>query len=399
MLEFIDNALSFFQIIFPRRRTWIIFCMIVIGFLGATEIAGITSFCRFWGLGESAYKAFEHFLRASNWKVSSLISQWAAFVLSQSVAVKIQGRFVLAGDHTNVVKDGRYIPGVVTLHQNSETQSKPSFFRGHCVGAICMIAGTLGKPFGLPLDFGIHQGTIHIGEDTEENKETLGTRIILMAINFAQKNDAPSIVVLDAYFPSRAVINLACSVWSIKLKQPLLTLVMKAKKSYVAFYEAEKPKERKPGRVRKYGEKIKLMDFFDKPEMFEKAPCEVYGKVEEVSYMAINLLWKPTGGLIRFVLTENSHGRMVLMCTDLNMEPLLAIQTYCLRMRVETMFDVMKNLMGAFRCHFWSKRMARHSRKPKKNKDLIKPLKEDVASIKKCWDGYVKYIMLGAIAT
>ncbi len=398
MLEFIYNALSFFEDVFPRHKTWRIFCMIVIGFLGSTEITGITSFCRFWGLGESAYKAFEHFLRFSNWQVCLLVSEWAAFVVSQNVAVKIKGRTVLAGDHTYVPKDGRQIPGVVTLHQNSETQSKPSFFRGQCVGAICMIAGTLGKPFGLPLNFGIHQGTIHIGEDTDEGKETLGTRITQMALDFAIKNDAPCLLTLDAYFPCRAVINLASSVCN-NLEQPLVTLIIKAKKSYVAFYEAEKPKERKPGPDLKYGERVKLMDFFNKPEEFEKAPCEVYGKVEDVSYMVINLLWKPTGGLIRFVLTDNSHGRMILMCTDLTMDPLLAIQAYCLRMRIETMFDVLKNLMGAFNCHFWSKQMPRRSRKPKKNEDLIKPSKEAVPAIIKCWEGYVKYIMLGAIAT
>ena len=201
------------------------------GFLGSSELIGITSFSRIQGLGESAYKAFEHFFRFSNWSVSLLISQWSCFVLSQKVMVKIQDRVVLAGDHTYVPKDGRQMPGVVTLHQNSATQTKPSFFRGHCQGAICAIAGTINKPFGLPPDLGIHQGTIHIGENTEESKETLGTRIVKMALAFAIKNDAPCLLLLDAYFPCRAVINLACSVWSIKLKKPLLTLIIKGKKS------------------------------------------------------------------------------------------------------------------------------------------------------------------------
>ncbi len=400
MLDFIHNSLGSFRHVFSRRKTWLVFCMVVLGFLGSTEMIGITSFCRFWGGGEIAYKALEHFLRFSNWDVNVLISEWAAFILSQNVAVKMQGRIVLAGDHTHVPKDGRQIPGVVTLHQHSETQTKPSYFRGHFWGAVSLIGGSLAKPFGIPLDLAIHQGTIHIGENTEECKETSGTRIVQMAIDFATKTGEPCILVLDAYFPCSAVLLLASSVWSIKLKQPLVELIIRAKKNCVAYYEAEAPKEKKRGRPKKYGKKVKLMELFrSNAKLFKKARCEVYGKSEKVSYMTINLLWKPTGSLIRFILCESSHGRIILMCSNLDQDPLLALQAYCLRVRVETMFDVMKNLMGVFHCHFWSKSMQTHSRKPKKNSDLIKPLKEEIPAIKKCWDGYIKFAMLGAIAT
>ena len=50
--------------------------------------------------------------------------------MAQHVAVMVQGRTVLLGDHTYVVKDARRMPGVVTLHQDSETQSTPPTFGG-----------------------------------------------------------------------------------------------------------------------------------------------------------------------------------------------------------------------------------------------------------------------------
>jgi len=400
MVEFINSSLFFFRQVFPRRKSWLVFCAIVLGFIGSTEMVGITSFCRFWGGAENVYKSLEHFLRFSNWQVSLLISQWAAFVLSQNVAVKMKGRTVLAGDHTHVPKDGRQMPGVVTLHQHSETQSKPSYFRGHCWGSICMIAGSIAKPFGIPLDFRIHQGTIHIGENTEESKETLGNRIVQMAIEFAVKNNEPCLLVLDAYFPCRTVFLLASSVFSEKLKQSMVELIIRAKKNCVAYYRAEDPIKNKKGRPKKYGEKVKLMDLFDSsPKLFSKAVIKVYDNHEEVSYMVINLLWKPTCSLIRFVLFESSRGRIILMCSNLEQDPLEALQAYCLRVRVETMFDVMKNLIGAFRCHFWSKQMPVHSRKPRKNSELIEPVEEAIPAIKNCWDGYVKFVMSGAIAT
>lgn len=55
MLAYIYHALSSFRSVFSRHRTWIVFVMIVLGFLGATEILGISSFCRFWGLDVQGY--------------------------------------------------------------------------------------------------------------------------------------------------------------------------------------------------------------------------------------------------------------------------------------------------------------------------------------------------------
>ena len=131
-----------------------------------------------------------------------LVCQWSTFVLSQNKTVMVEGRAVLLGDHTYVPKDGRRMPGVVTLHQDSETQSKPSYFRGHCWGAISLLVGSLAQPFGLPLALSIHQGLIHIGQENKakENVETLGTRIVQMALDFATRHNLPCILALDAFF-------------------------------------------------------------------------------------------------------------------------------------------------------------------------------------------------------
>jgi hypothetical protein len=86
---------------------------------------------------------FSIFFRASSWSMQALAAHWAFFVVSQDVIIKYQGRAVILGDHTYVPKDGRRMPGVLSLHQNSETQSKPSYFRGHCWGAIGVLIGSL----------------------------------------------------------------------------------------------------------------------------------------------------------------------------------------------------------------------------------------------------------------
>jgi hypothetical protein len=201
------------------------------------------------------------------------------------------------------------------------------------------------------------------------------------------------------FSPSAAVFKLADSLWSIKHKCPLLTLIVRAKKSYVAYFEAKKPiGKRPPGRPAIYAEKVKLLELFDQSHLFSTVRCSVYGKIEDISITALDLLWKPTGKLIRFVLAVTSRGPIVLMCNDLNQNPMTAIELYCARVRIETMFDMLKNLMGIFRYRFWTQRLPRHSRKPVKNKHLKKPSRKDIATIKRCHRAYERFVMTGAIA-
>ena len=367
MLTYMYHALGSFRSVFSRHRTWLLFTVVVLGFMGAAQIDGVSSFCRLWGLQTPGYLALLHLFRSSAWSLTELLSCWGAFVLCQQQAVTVGGRAVLLGDHTMAAKDGRRMPGVVTLHQDSETQSKPHYFRGHFWGAIGLLVGTLAQSFCLPLSLRIHQGFKHLRQqgNSDQDSTSLATRLVQMALDFALAHNRPCLLVLDAFFSVAPVFKLAASVWSVALEQPLLTILVRAKKNYVAYFPAGQPQVPGPGRPRKYGDKVKLYEVFDHMHLFGKAQCQVYGSLEEVSYLAANLLWKPTGGLIRFVFALTSRGPIVLMGSDLALCPIAAIELYCARVRVETMFAMLKHLIGAFHYHFWSKRMPRHSRKPK----------------------------------
>jgi len=400
MLAYVYHTLHTFRKVFTRHATWLTFCVVVLGFLGSTQIEGVSSVCRFWHLDTPGYLALLHFFRSSAWSLTGLLSCWWAFVWSQQQTVIVEGQAVLIGDHTLVAKDGRRMPGVVTLHQESETQSKPNYFRGHFWGAIGLLIGTVAQPFCLPLSLRLHQGFTHLGQPhtAEKNPETSATRLVQMALDFAVDRGQRCILVLDAFFAVAAVFKLADSLWSVACKAPLVTIVVRAKKSYTAYFPAERPEHRGPGRPPTYGDKVKLYEVFDHRHLFEHAPCQVYGALEEVSYLALNLLWKPTGGFIRFIFALTSRGPIVLMCSDLKMPPVTAIELYCLRVRVETLFAMLKHLIGAFRYHFWSKGLPRHSRKPRKNQHLKQPTKENVQQVQSCWECCERFAMLAAIA-
>ncbi len=50
MLTYIFQALHTFRKVFSRRATWLACCIVACGFLAATHIDGVSSFCRFWHL-------------------------------------------------------------------------------------------------------------------------------------------------------------------------------------------------------------------------------------------------------------------------------------------------------------------------------------------------------------
>ena len=124
------------------------------------------------------------------------------------------------------------MPGVTSLRQDSETQTKPSYFRGHCWEAIGMVVGSMTSCFCLPLQLLIHLGFRHIGADEDrDNLPSMAERIVQMAIEFSVRNGRLSILVLDAFFPTAPVFRLACSVYSIEFKQPLVEILVRAKKT------------------------------------------------------------------------------------------------------------------------------------------------------------------------
>ena len=57
------------------------------------------------------------------------------------------------------------------------------------------------------------------------------------------------------------------------------------------------------------------------------------------------------------------------MTSDLDLTPATAIQLYCRRVTIETLFDTLKNTLGGMAYHFWSQHLSPASRSPKKNKE------------------------------
>ena len=140
------------------------------------------------------------------------------------------------------------------------------------------------------------------------------------------------------------------------------------------------------------------MEMFDHPQCFDLVECCVYGQRELVRLISVPLLWKPLGDSLLFIFAMTSRGPLVLMCSDLALSPVTALELYCVRTRIEILFAVLKNLLGAFRFRLWTPYLPRHARRPTPNRALKAPAPERQATVATCWQAYEVFVCCALIA-
>ncbi len=365
MLKELNGLLVFMRPAFSRRATHVWFVIAFIGFIARSDDLGVTSIVRALSLPPECYIGLLNFFRSSAWSADGLMMRWWEWLRKRDVGLRVGDRLVLAGDHTKIPKDGRKMPAVSTLHQDSETGTKPSYFRGHHWGAVAIVMQAYDKFFAAPAWAKIHEGLEGLEGGQKNLPKTI--RLVEMAQAVARGMESRAYLVLDAYFAVGPVFDAAMK--ELLEDEPLVHIVTRAKKNIVAYQPAPPPKKKRRGAPKKYGRKIKLMSLFDsnrKAFVFEEADALVYGNHERIRYLSLDLLWKPTKGILRFILLESSRGRMILITSDLKLTPVKAMELYCRRVSIETMFDTGKNLLSALAYHFWSKHLTPDSRRPKK---------------------------------
>lgn len=116
--------------------------------------------------------------------------------------------------------------------------------------------------------------------------------------------------------------------------------------------------------------------------------------LEAVQRLALPLLWKPLGDWLLFIFAITSRGPIVLMSSDLTLAPTTALELYCVRARIEIMFDVMKNTLKAFCFRFWTHHLPRHPRRPRANRYLQAPATAPLSTVAACWQAYETFVFL-----
>jgi hypothetical protein len=174
-----------------------------------------------------------------------------------------------------------------------------------------------------------------------------------MAIGLVRDLNTDCIIVLDAYFAVGPVLLILKTLVDSNGHR-LVHLVARAK-SNVVGYEDPPPKTGKKGRPKKYGKKVKLIKLFENNlNSFQDATIEIYRKKKTVFFHCLDLIWKPIGEKVRFVLVIDGAESCILMCSDLTLSPQDIIKAYSYRFKIEVSFTS----HGSFFLPFLDQRLA-----------------------------------------
>ncbi len=371
-----------------RQRTfyWMVLCLI--GLCIRTDLAGVTSFVRVLGLEPALYKRLLHLFHSPAIKLDKLTKIWARWCADSFPACTVGSYRVWLADGLKAPKEGRKMPAVKKLHQESANNSKPEFIFGHSFQCISQLTQTTqGVVAAVPLAARICEGVVWSNRD----RRTQLDRLVALFLSLTAPLGGPVVLVADAYYATGKIIL------------PLLAaghhLVTRARKNAVAYELAPQPKHRRPGRPRRYGKRIRLRDLFAATAPFTSAPSPLYDdKNVTIAFRCIDLLWRPVGQRVRFVLVRHPHrGSMILMASDLTMDPLDIIILYGYRFKIEVGFRHALHVVGTYAYHFWMAAMS-PLRRVSGNQYMHHKPDRYRALVRRKLDAYHRYVQLGCIA-
>lgn len=354
MLFFINEILRRFRRCFSREAAYQWFVIIVAGLIIRGDHLGVTSVIRDLGLRPECYETMMHFFRSSAYTLDSIAYCWYKIVQEYAPVYRENGRAVLIGDGVKQSKEGRFMPAVKKLHQESEDSSKAEYIFGHMFGGIGVLTHKRSKWFCMPLRFTIQDGLRETAdwEGSPHSQESHVVQMIRHGYEAASVSFGKSILTLDRYFLAVSALR---TLKELNGDTDLLQIVSKAKKNCTAYEKA--PEYTGVGRPRLKGPSVKVGDLFDSErQKFQKADVELYGKVQTAEYYSRDLLWgKGLYMPLRFVLVKLDGVDSIFVSTDLSLSPLTIIRLYSYRSNIESCFRQFKQDLGGFRYHFWTK--------------------------------------------
>jgi hypothetical protein len=363
--------------------------VVLIAWAARPDLLGVTSFVRASFLEPANYYLLLNFFHSSALVLPSLLEAWVRFVMAHFSPVTAGGYVVFVADGLKVAKEGKKMPAVKCLHQESENNSKAEYIMGHSCQVISLLAeGVTGQVVAVPVLSRICEGVIN---KRSGPRKSLLDKLANMFLDVVHIADVSAVLVADAYYASRKVI------------EPLLAkghqLISRVRRNAVAYEPAPEPTTKKRGRPKKYGRKVRLRNLFKGAPAFTEAPSPVYGEGNiTIQYRSVDLLWRPIGRLVRFVLVKHPvRGNIILLSTALTIDALTVIRIYGLRFKIEVSFKQALHTLGGYAYHFWMKAMTpikwgsgnQHieNRSPAYQKAVTRKL-----------DAYHRYIQLGCIA-
>ena len=339
------DALVLLRPAFIQLCSFLWFTVVVAGITIGTDTLGVTSIVRALKLHPRCYDSLLKHFHGNAVQLDVLTRLWATVVLPRLFAqpVLCRGRRVLVGDGIKVGKCGKKMPAVRSLHQQS--QNKAEYIMGHSYQAVSALVYSGCSVVAVPLSIRIHEGLVWCNA----RKKTLMNKMLDLLETVS--GNRHFYFVADAYYAAHPII--------LGLLEHGNHLITRVKTNAVAYTQHVHDGPRKRGRPRFYDEKVPLASLLKKRDAFQAAPSPLFGEQNVIlHYVVRDLLWKPVGRLVRFVIVAHpTKGFWFLLSTDTSLEAIEIIRLYGLRFRIELSFKHAVHTVGTFCYRFWMRGM------------------------------------------
>ncbi len=384
------DEIKIFRSACSRNRTFHWMITVLVAFSLRSDIAGVTSFIRSLGFHEKYYSSFLNHFHTPAVNLVKLRCLWIelCFHLFNKNIYRVQGRFVAIADGLKNPKEGRKMPAVRSLHQESDGNTKPEFIMGHYFECISLLVHTVKQAFAVPLVSKIHDGVIF---DPKEKELTLIDKFVkLVHLTFSVSDKF--ILVADAYYAAKKLLT--------SLTKQGNHMITRMRSNAVAWtlYEKDTTSSSR-GRPRIYGEKFHLRKLFQSTENFIKDKSPVYGEESvDIQYRVLDLVLRPFAIAVRIILVIHpTRGKIILLCTDRAMSALEIIKLYGFRFKIEVSFRHAIRVIGVYGYHFWMMCMKKISKGSKSQHVYQNDERYQAAVIRKI-KAYETFVQLGLIS-
>ena len=186
-----------------RARTFAWMALVLVDLCCRADNAGVTSFVRILNFSGQACHRFLHRFHNTSLVLNVLTSCWVRLCLVLFRPFEVDSRLVCLADGIKALKEGRRMPGVKLLHQQSASNTKPEYIMGHALQATSLLVHSGSARVGaVPLTSRIHEDLVFSNRDAR----TLLDKLVALLFSITRAGDRKVLLVADAYYASGKVI-------------------------------------------------------------------------------------------------------------------------------------------------------------------------------------------------
>ena len=185
-----------------RSLTFVWMTLVLMGLCCRSDNLGVTSFVRVLNFRPEAYHRLLHLFHSKALNLDVLTACWVRLCLVLFRAFQVRQRVVCIADGIKAPKEGKCMPAVKLLHQESQNNTKPEYIMGHSFQALSVLVHSAGgQVAAVPLVSRIHEGLVFSNRDSK----TLLDRLVALLFSITRIWHKSVVLVADAYYASAKV--------------------------------------------------------------------------------------------------------------------------------------------------------------------------------------------------